>query len=43
MSVQIEGLTYNDEGYYEINDAQDLVDLATYVNAGGGGVITVRV
>lgn len=34
MAVEITGLTYNDEGYYEINDAQDLVDLATYVNAG---------
>lgn len=30
----ITGLTYNDGGYYEINDAQDLVDLATYVNSG---------
>ena len=29
----INGLTYNTEGgYYEISDAQDLVDLATYVN-----------
>ena len=31
----ISGLTYNTAGgYYEINDAQDLVDLATYVNGG---------
>ena len=31
----ISGLTYNTAGgYYEINDAQDLADLATYVNAG---------
>ena len=31
----ISGLTYNTAGgYYEIKDAQDLVDLATYVNAG---------
>ncbi|MBR2199189.1 MAG: hypothetical protein IJ894_00340, partial [Bacteroidales bacterium] len=31
----ITGLTYNSTGgYYEINDAQDLVDLATYVNSG---------
>lgn len=31
----ISGLTYNSAGgYYEINDAQDLADLATYVNAG---------
>lgn len=31
----ITGLTYNSTGgYYEINDAQDLVDLATYVNGG---------
>ena len=31
----IDGLTYNSAGgYYEINDAQDLVDLATYVNSG---------
>ena len=30
----ITGLTYNStDGYYEISDAQDLVDLATYVNA----------
>ena len=30
----ISGLTYNStDGYYEINDAQDLVDLANYVNA----------
>ncbi len=32
--VEIEGLTYNKAGYYEISDAQDLVDLATYVNNG---------
>ena len=31
----ISGLTYNTAGgYYEIHDAQDLIDLATYVNAG---------
>ena len=31
----ISGLTYNTTGgYYEINDAQDLVDLANYVNGG---------
>ncbi|MBR3713151.1 MAG: hypothetical protein IKM98_08130, partial [Bacteroidales bacterium] len=30
----ITGLTYNDGGYYEISDAQDLVDLANYVNGG---------
>ncbi|MBR4152436.1 MAG: hypothetical protein IKT98_05700, partial [Selenomonadaceae bacterium] len=30
----ISGLTYNAAGYYEIADAQDLKDLATYVNAG---------
>ena len=31
----ITGLTYNSAGgYYEISDAQDLVDLATYVNGG---------
>ena len=31
----IDGLTYNSTGgYYEINDEQDLTDLATYVNAG---------
>ena len=31
----ISGLTYNSTGgYYEISDAQDLVDLATYVNGG---------
>ena len=31
----IDGLTYNTTGgYYEINDEQDLIDLATYVNAG---------
>ena len=31
----IDGLTYNSTGgYYEINDEQDLIDLATYVNAG---------
>ncbi len=31
----ITGLTYNSTGgYYEINDAQDLVDFSTYVNAG---------
>ncbi len=31
----ISGLTYNSTGgYYEINDKQDLIDLATYVNAG---------
>ena len=32
---EISGLTYNTSGeYYEINDAQDLVDLANYVNGG---------
>jgi hypothetical protein len=32
----IDGLTYNTSGgYYEIKDAQDLIDLANYVKGGG--------
>lgn len=30
--LEIDGLNYNAAGYYEIKDAQDLVDLANYVN-----------
>ncbi len=33
-NVEISGLTYNADGYYEIRDAQDFEELATYVNAG---------
>ena len=34
----IPGLTYNSSGkYYEINDGQDLFDLANYINSGNSG------